>query len=63
MKIARIIDVEPRVRTLAYRYFKEGRLDKYETSDGYVAFDLEQLNEIPMKKRGRKIKNAKRISE
>ena len=52
-------DCDGKTKAKVYRYFKQGRLDKLVTADGYVAFDSEQLQSVGKLKAGRKVIGGK----
>lgn len=56
MNIRKLVDVEKNKRIYIEKYQRLGRLEVYVTADGYKAFDENELEKMPLKKRGRKIK-------
>lgn len=51
-----VVDVDKKLRGRLNYLFASGRLSKIETSDGYLAYDTDEYDNIKYKKVGRKIK-------
>lgn len=59
MNVKLLVDCNSATRGKVYRYFRDGRLEKLITVDGYVAFDSDAYVQIKNRKTGRKVTGGK----